>query len=42
MNGEKNNFDCRYLIGNQLNGESSVEGYIGALMNGCRCVECEI
>jgi phosphatidylinositol phospholipase C delta len=28
-----------YLIGNQLSGESSVEGYIDALKRGCRCVE---
>jgi hypothetical protein len=32
---------CRYLTGNQLSGESSIEGYIGALKRGCRCVECE-
>jgi len=30
----------RYLTGNQLSGESSVEGYIDALKRGCRCVEC--
>jgi hypothetical protein len=30
----------RYLTGNQLRGESSVEGYIDALKRGCRCVEC--
>jgi hypothetical protein len=29
----------RYLTGNQLSGESSVEGYIDALKRGCRCVE---
>ncbi|XP_059489127.1 1-phosphatidylinositol 4,5-bisphosphate phosphodiesterase delta-4-like isoform X2 [Neocloeon triangulifer] len=28
-----------YLTGNQLSGESTVEGYINALMRGCRCVE---
>ncbi|CAG8579453.1 3883_t:CDS:10, partial [Cetraspora pellucida] len=28
-----------YLIGNQLTGESSVEGYIQTLQRGCRCVE---
>ncbi|XP_021921017.1 1-phosphatidylinositol 4,5-bisphosphate phosphodiesterase eta-2-like isoform X2 [Zootermopsis nevadensis] len=28
-----------YLTGNQLRGESSVEGYIDALKRGCRCVE---
>lgn len=28
-----------YLTGNQLSGESSVEGYIDALKRGCRCVE---
>jgi hypothetical protein len=31
----------RYLTGNQLSGESSIEGYIDALKRGCRCVECE-
>jgi hypothetical protein len=31
----------RYLTGNQLSGESSIEGYIDALRRGCRCVECE-
>ncbi|XP_071450500.1 1-phosphatidylinositol 4,5-bisphosphate phosphodiesterase delta-4-like [Hetaerina americana] len=31
-----------YLTGGQLNGESSVEGYIQALKNGCRCVELDI
>ncbi|GFG35396.1 hypothetical protein Cfor_10126 [Coptotermes formosanus] len=29
----------KYLTGNQLSGESSVEGYIDALKRGCRCVE---
>jgi phosphatidylinositol phospholipase C, delta len=28
-----------YLIGHQLVGESTVEGYIRALLNGCRTVE---
>ncbi|KAK7871352.1 hypothetical protein R5R35_006064 [Gryllus longicercus] len=28
-----------YLTGKQLHGESSVEGYIDALKQGCRCVE---
>lgn len=28
-----------YLTGNQLSGESSIEGYIDALKRGCRCVE---
>ncbi|CAB3361523.1 Hypothetical predicted protein [Cloeon dipterum] len=28
-----------YLTGNQLSGESTVEGYINALTKGCRCVE---
>ena len=30
-----------YLISNQLTGASSVEGYIYAMQQGCRCVECE-
>ncbi|KAF9928763.1 Phospholipase C [Linnemannia zychae] len=28
-----------YLLGHQLTGISSIEGYIRALQNGCRCVE---
>lgn len=28
-----------YLLGRQVAGESSVEGYISALLRGCRCVE---
>ncbi|KAF9179609.1 Phospholipase C [Haplosporangium sp. Z 11] len=28
-----------YLLGHQLTGVSSIEGYIRALQNGCRCVE---
>ena len=30
-----------YLIGNQVTGESSVDGYINALKKGCKCVECK-
>jgi phosphatidylinositol phospholipase C delta len=28
-----------YLVGHQLVGESTIEGYIRALLNSCRCVE---
>ena len=28
-----------YLVGNQVTGESSIEGYIDALKQGCRCIE---
>lgn len=28
-----------YLVGNQIRGQSTVEGYIRALQQGCRCVE---
>ena len=31
---------ARYLTGNQLTGKSSVDGYISALKQGCRCLEC--
>lgn len=31
-----------YLIGDQLLGDSSVEGYINALKSGCRCVELDV
>ncbi|XP_038441669.1 1-phosphatidylinositol 4,5-bisphosphate phosphodiesterase delta-4 isoform X1 [Canis lupus familiaris] len=31
-----------YLVGDQLYGQSSVEGYIRALKRGCRCVEVDI
>ena len=30
-----------YLIGSQFQGQSTVEGYIRALQQGCRCVERE-
>lgn len=29
----------RYLLGNQLSSQSSVEGYVNALRRACRCVE---
>ena len=28
-----------YLLGNQVSGESSVDAYINALKQGCKCVE---
>ncbi|KAK4702929.1 hypothetical protein P7C70_g3286, partial [Phenoliferia sp. Uapishka_3] len=31
-----------YLVGNQLAGEATVEGYIRALQQGCRCVELDV
>ncbi|KAK6200287.1 1-phosphatidylinositol-4,5-bisphosphate phosphodiesterase 1 [Scheffersomyces amazonensis] len=31
-----------YLMGRQVGGESSVEGYIKALQRGCRCVEIDV
>ncbi|KAJ3900152.1 1-phosphatidylinositol-4,5-bisphosphate phosphodiesterase 1 [Lentinula edodes] len=31
-----------YLIGHQLYGESTVEGYVRAFLGGCRCVELDI
>ncbi|ORY39486.1 PLC-like phosphodiesterase [Leucosporidium creatinivorum] len=31
-----------YLVGNQFQGESTVEGYIRALQQGCRCVELDV
>jgi phosphatidylinositol phospholipase C delta len=30
-----------YLVGHQLVGESTIEGYIRALLHSCRSVECE-
>lgn len=30
-----------YLVGNQIQGEATAEGYIRALQQGCRCVERE-
>ena len=34
-------FCFRYLLDNQVTGESSVDAYIKALKQGCRCVECK-
>ncbi|KAG8945509.1 Phospholipase C [Tulasnella sp. 419] len=31
-----------YLVGNQLIGVSTIEGYIRALLQGCRCVELDV
>ena len=31
-----------YLIGNQVTSDSSIDGYIRALKDGCRCVEVNI
>ena len=31
-----------YLLGNQISGESSIDGYIRALKEGCKCVERKI
>lgn len=31
-----------YLVGNQLVGESTIEGYIRALLHGCRSVESQL
>lgn len=30
-----------YLVGSQVIGDSTIEGYIIALLNSCRCVESE-
>lgn len=30
-----------YLVGNQVMGDSTIEGYIRALLQGCRSVECK-
>ena len=35
----KSSPNFRYLTGNQVTGESSVDGYINALKKGCKCVE---
>lgn len=31
-----------YLVGNQVMGDSTIEGYIRALLQGCRSVECKL
>jgi Ca2+-binding EF-hand superfamily protein len=31
-----------YLLGDQIAGQSSIEGYIRALQQGCRCIECKM